>query len=73
MSNGRLKLVKKSQAKAKQHPEMNFCYLTITCFLHPRYYPKIIGDTLKNLQKNQYDCIHDNKNEGGNEKQITQV
>ena len=43
---------KKNQAKAKQHPEMNFCYLTITCFLHPRYYPKIIGDTLKNLQKN---------------------
>ena len=30
---------------------LNFCYLKIIEFLHPRYLPKILGDILKNVQK----------------------
>ena len=32
-------------------PRLNFCYLKIIRFLHPRYHPKIAGDILKNVQK----------------------
>ena len=46
-SNTRLKLTK-NQAKATQHPEAE---LKTIRFLHPRYHSKIIGDTLKNIQK----------------------
>ena len=39
----------------KQHFQsnfrLNFRYLEIIHFLHPRYHPKIIGDILKNVQK----------------------
>ena len=48
VNNARLKLTK-NQAKAKQHPTLNFCYLKIIRSL-PRY-PKIIGGILKNVQK----------------------
>ena len=30
---------------------MNFRYLKIIRFLHPRYQPKIVGDIPKNVQK----------------------
>ena len=30
---------------------MSFRYLKIIRFFHPRYYPKIIGDILKNVPK----------------------
>ena len=46
----KLKLAK-NQAKVKQHPELNFCYLKIVCFLHPHYHPEILGDIIKNVQK----------------------
>ena len=31
--------------------KVNFCFLEIVRFLQPRYHPKIIGDTLKNVLK----------------------
>ena len=46
----KLKLAK-NQAKVKQHPELNFCYLKIICFLHPHYHPEILGDIIENVQK----------------------
>ena len=30
---------------------LNFCYLKIIRFLHPRYHPKIIGNIIKNAPK----------------------
>ena len=42
-----------NQAKAKQHPEAELCYLKIIRILHPHYYPKIIGRIFKNVQKKQ--------------------
>ena len=30
---------------------LNFCYLEIIRLIHPRYHPKIQGDTLKDVQK----------------------
>ena len=51
ISNIRLKLAK-NQAKAKQHPETELLLLKIIIgLLHPRYHLKIIGYTLKNVQK----------------------
>ena len=47
INNTRLKLTK-NKAKAKQ---LNFLYLEIIRFLHPRYLPKIIEDILNNVQK----------------------
>ena len=52
------------QAKTKQMLnntlKLNFCYLTNNIYiLHPGYHPKIIGPTLKNLQKNKCVCIHE--------------
>ena len=41
MSNTRLKFAK-NQAKAKQTLRLNFYYLEIIGFLHPRYHPKVI-------------------------------
>ena len=43
----------KNQAKAKQHPEAELLPLKIIPFF-TCYHPKIIGDILKNLQKNKY-------------------
>ena len=43
--------LQKNQAKAKQHPEAELCYVKINCFPHPRYSSKIKGDILKNAQK----------------------
>ena len=50
ISNARLKLAK-IQQKLSNTLRLNFCYLKIICFLHPRYHPKVIGDILKNVQK----------------------
>ena len=50
LSSTRLKLTK-NQTKAKQNQRLNFCYLKIIPFIHPRYHTKIIGDILKNVQK----------------------
>ena len=58
ISNTRLKLAK-NQANAKQPLKLNFCYLKIIDILHPYYHPKIIGDSLKNKQKNKSVCIHE--------------
>ena len=41
----------KSQAKSKQHPELNFHYFNIISIFHARYRPKIIGDILKMCKK----------------------
>ena len=38
---------------------LNLFYLKIIHILHPRYPPKIIGQILKNKQKNKYVCIHE--------------
>ena len=58
ISNTRLKLVKK-QAKAKQRPETDFLpfenYLLFSSLLSS----KIIGNILKNLQKNMYVCLNE--------------
>ena len=55
---------------------LNFCYLKIIrFFFHSGYYPKIIRDILKNVQKitsvymfKQYYMINYNENEAENEK-----
>ena len=38
---------------------LNFRYLKIIHFLHPRYYPKIVGHILKKKQKYKCVCIHE--------------
>ena len=38
---------------------LNFCYLKIIHILHASYYPREIGDVLKNKQKNKFLCIRD--------------
>ena len=53
ISKAGLKLAK-NQAKAKQHPQTK-----IICFVHLRYHPKIIGQTLKYLQINKCVCFSD--------------
>ena len=50
VSNKKLKLVK-TQAKAKQNPEAVLLLFENICFLHPRYYPKILRDILKMHKK----------------------
>ena len=51
---------------------MNFPFLKIIRFLHPSYYPKVVGDIVKNIPKNKCVCfnevINDNENELENEK-----
>ena len=37
---------------------LNFCYLKIIHFLHPRYHSKIIGDILKKCTENE--CVYFN-------------
>ena len=49
-------------------------YLKIIHFFHPRFDPKITGQTLRNEQKNMHVCIHEiitsnhHENENENEK-----
>ena len=50
ISTVRMKLAK-NQAKTKQHPEKEFCYLKIVRFVHPRSHAKIIRGILKMLKK----------------------
>ena len=60
ISNARLNFAK-NQANAKEHPE-------VIHILHPFFFPKIIGHTLKNKQKNKCVCIHTiNHNENEDE------
>ena len=40
-----------SKQKLSNNLSLNFLYLKIIRFLHPRYQPKIIEDILKNAQK----------------------
>ena len=52
---------------------MDIRFLKIIRFLHPRYYPKIIGDILNNEQKTSAPVlmtlyVNDNKNEVENDK-----
>ena len=42
---------KKNKQKLSNTLRLNFRYLKIIRFLHRRYLPKIIGDILKNMQK----------------------
>ena len=83
ISNARLKFAK-NQAKAKQHLDAELCNLKIIRFLHPRYHPKIIGDILKNVQKqvfvykylfclDEVIMINDNQNEAEDRKQVTEI
>ena len=37
---------------------LNFCYLKIIHILHQHYHPEIIGNILKNKQKNKCLCIY---------------
>ena len=41
----------KNQAKPKQHAEVDYLLFENYSFSSSRYYPKIIGDTLENVQK----------------------
>ena len=51
----------KNYANAKQHPPWDWTFAIWKSFiLHPHYHPKIIGQTLKNKQKNIYACIQKN-------------
>ena len=43
---------KKINQKLSNTLTLNFFYLKIIRLLHLRYHPKIIGDILKNVQKN---------------------
>ena len=71
----------KNQGNAKQHPEVELSlFENYSLFFHSGYYPKIIRDILKNVQKStsvymfkQYYMINYNENEAENEKQITQI
>ena len=38
---------------------LNFYYLKIVHFLHPRYHPKVIGDILKKGTKNKCVCFNE--------------
>ena len=49
----------KNQAKAKQHPRLNFCYLKGIWFLHSRYELKVIGHILKNVQSGKCVCFNE--------------
>ena len=51
ISNARLKFAKKTKQNLSNNLRLNFSYLRIIGFLHPRYHPKIIGNILKNIQK----------------------
>ena len=64
ISNARLKLAKKIKQKLSNTLRLNFLYLKIIRFLHPRYQPKIIEDIL---------FIDNTKNEAENKKQSTKI
>ena len=36
---------------------LNFHFLKVIRFIHPRYYPKMLGDILKNVQKTSASVI----------------
>ena len=59
---------KKIKQMLSNTPRLNFCYLKIILFLHPRYHPKIAGDILKNEQI--WSLINDNENDAEIEKWI---
>ena len=42
---------RKIKQKLSSTLRLNFCYLKIICFVHPRYHSKLIGDIIKNVQK----------------------
>ena len=42
---------KKLKQKLNNTLRLNFDFLKIIRFIHPRYHPKIIGEILKNVQK----------------------
>ena len=71
ISNAWLKWSKFKQ-KLSNTQRLNFCYLKIICFFHPRYQPKIIGNILKFVQKTSTSVldymINGNENEAENEK-----
>ena len=50
-------ICKKNKQKLSNTLKLNYCYLKIIRFLHPRYHPKIIGSILKNVPKNKYFCL----------------
>ena len=63
----------KIKQKLSNTLRLNFCYLKIMHFVHPRYHSKIIGDIIKNVQKQVplFKCgymINDIENEAENEK-----
>ena len=43
--------------KQKLSNNLNFRYLKIICFLHPRYHPKIIGDNLIHVHKTRASAL----------------
>ena len=51
ISNARLKFAK-NQAKAKQHLQAELLLVDNNSLSASRYHPKIIGDILNNMQKN---------------------
>ena len=51
INNARLKLAKKIKRNPRNIWRLNFCYLKYIRYLHLLYHPKIIGDVLKNVQK----------------------
>ena len=48
---------KKIKQRLSNTLRLNFCYLKIICFRHPRYHPKRIGHILKNIQKSLSICF----------------
>ena len=61
---------KKSSKMLSDIQWLNLYYLKIAHTLYPRYYPKIIGDILKNKQKNKSVYIHTiNHNENEDERE----
>ena len=48
---------KKIKQRLSNTLRLNFCYLKIICFRHPRYHPKRIGHILKNIQKSLCICF----------------
>ena len=50
ISNARLKSTKKIKQKLRNTLRLNFRYLKIIRFPHPRYHPKILGYIFKNVQ-----------------------
>ena len=47
----------RNKQKLRSTLRLNFLYLKIIRFLHPRYHPKIKEDILKNVQKKKQVCL----------------